>query len=402
MTIKIKKQDGILDVNYQAILGDISNVIDAARRSAARSVNCMMTAAYWLIGHRILEFEQKGSERADYGEELLKRLSRDLTWRYGRGFAKSNLYQMRSFYIAYQDIFQTPSGRSDGLYPSSGLQNFRTLSGTRELLSFQKVQTMASHFPLPWSSYVRLLSVKNENARRFYETEALRGGWSVRQLDRQINSQFYERTALSKNKAAMLTKGQKALPEDRVLPEEQIKDPYMLEFLGLKDEYSETDLEEALIHHLETFLLELGGDFCFIGRQKRLRIGDEWYRVDLLFFHRRLRCLVIIDLKIGRFTHADAGQMHLYLNYARERWVHEGENPPVGLILCAQKDEAVARYALEGLPNKVMAAEYRTALPDEKDLAAEIERTQALLKDRKRLALTSLEAVRIKKSVEAR
>jgi len=205
----------------------------------------------------------------------------------------------------------------------------------------------------------------------------------VRQLDRQINSQFYERTALSRNKAAMLTKGQKALPEDRVPPEAEIKDPFVLEFLDLKDEYSETDLEEALIRHLETFLLELGGDFCFIGRQKRLRIGDEWYRVDLVFFHRRLRCLVIIDLKLGKFTHADAGQMHLYLNYARQNWVREGENPPVGLILCARKDEAMARYALEGLPNKVMASEYLTALPDEKKLVAEIERTQAMLAQRK-------------------
>ena len=168
----------------------------------------------------------------------------------------------------------------------------------------------------------------------------------------------------------------------------------MLEFLGLRDEYSETDLEEALIRHLETFLLELGSDFCFIGRQKRLRVGDEWYRVDLLFFHRRLRCLVIIDLKIGRFTHADAGQMHLYLNYAQEHWVHEGENPPVGLILCARKDEAVAHYALERLPNKVMASEYRTALPDEKELAAEIERTQTLLEEQKKAALTLKKLVR--------
>jgi predicted nuclease of restriction endonuclease-like (RecB) superfamily len=230
-----------------------------------------------------------------------------------------------------------------------------------------------------------LLSVQNENARHFYEAEALRGGWSVRQLNRQINSQFYERTALSRNKAAMLRKGEKALPEDCVLPEEEIRDPLVLEFLGLKDEYSETELENGLIRHLETFLLELGNDFCFIGRQKRLRIGDEWYRVDLLFFHRRLRCLVIIDLKIGKFTHADAGQMHLYLNYAREHWVHKTENPPVGLILCARKDEAVARYALEGLPNKVMAAEYRTALPDEKELAAEIKKTQAILENRKKM-----------------
>ena len=214
------------------------------------------------------------------------------------------------------------------------------------------------------------------NAREFYETEALRGGWSVRHLDRQINSQFYERTALSRNKAAMLAEGQNALPEDAVLPEEAIKDPFVLEFLDLKDEYSESDLEEALINHLETFLLELGDDFCFMGRQKRLRIGSEWFRVDLLFFHRGLRCLVVVDLKIGRFTHADAGQMHMYLNYAREYWVRDGENPPVGLILCSQKDEAVARYVLEGLPNMVMAAEYQTSLPDEDRLAEEITRTR--------------------------
>ena len=155
-----------------------------------------------------------------------------------------------------------------------------------------------------------------------------------------------------------------------------------------------------LIRHLETFLLELGGDFCFIGRQKRLCIGNEWYHVDLVFFHRRLRCLVIINLKIGKFTHTDAGQTHLYLNYARERWVHEGENPPVGLILCAQKDEAVARYALDGLPNKVMAAEYRTALPDEKELAAEIERTQVMLQGRKRITLTSSDVVQMEKNAK--
>ena len=204
----------------------------------------------------------------------------------------------------------------------------------------------------------------------------------MRQLDRQISTQFYERTALSRNKAAMLKKGTKAIPEDIVTPEEEIKDPFVLEFLGLKDEYSENDLEEALIHQLENFLLELGGDFAFVGRQRRLRIGDEWYRVDLLFYHRRLRCLVIIDLKLGKFTHADAGQMHLYLNYAREHWTRADENPPVGLILCAQKDHAVAHYALEGLPNKVLAAEYRTAMPDEKTLAAEIDKTRKMLESR--------------------
>jgi predicted nuclease of restriction endonuclease-like (RecB) superfamily len=198
-------------------------------------------------------------------------------------------------------------------------------------------------------------------------------------LDRQIATKYYARTALSKNKAAMLTKGEKPQPGEVPTAEEEIKDPYVLEFLGLKDEYSEGDLEDALIQHLERFLLELGGDFAFIGRQKRLRIGTEWYRIDLLFFHRRLRCLVVIDLKVGKFTHADAGQMHLYLNYAREHWVNDGENPPVGLILCAEREAAVAKYALEGLPNKVLAAEYKLALPDEKRLVRELEETRKKL-----------------------
>lgn len=183
----------------------------------------------------------------------------------------------------------------------------------------------------------------------------------------------------------MLKHGQKQEPSDILTPEEEIKEPYILEFLGLKDEYSESELEYALIQHLEQFLLELGGDFCFVGRQKRLRIGDEWYRIDLLFFHRRLRCLMVIDLKLGRFTHADAGQMHLYLNYAREHWMRDNENPPIGLILCAQKNDALARYTLDNLPNKVLAAEYRTTLPDEKLIATELEKTRRLLEERQKL-----------------
>ena len=358
-----------LDAQYQSIFGDVSSIIDAARQSAARSVNAIMTAAYWMIGQHIVEFEQGGKERAEYGTALVERLAIDLTERFGRGFGAVNLSQMKRFYLLWSSerIFQTVSEKL------GDTENMPATSAESSLTS------IASRFPLPWSAYVRLLSVKNINAREFYETEALRGGWSIRQLDRQINSQFYERTALSKNKAAMLTKGQKAQPEDRVLPEEEIKDPFVLEFLDLKDEYSESDLEEALIKHLETFLMELGEDFCFMGRQKRLRVGDEWYRVDLLFFHRRLRCLVVIDLKLGKFTHADAGQMNLYLNYAREHWAHEDENPPVGLILCSQKDEAVAQYALGGLTNKVLPAEYRTTLPDEELLAAEIDRTRQVI-----------------------
>ncbi len=399
MAQKPAKRDKEKELDYKVVLGDVASIVEAARRSALRTVNVAMTAAYWLIGRRIVEFEQAGRTRADYGAKLLKHLAENLTAKFGRGFSERNLEQMRLFYLSWP-ISQTLSAKFSDESRNPEIHGIcQTPSGKSQTLSAESfLETASKRFPLPWSAYVRLLSVKNENARAFYQTEALRGGWSIRQLDRQINSQFYERTALSKNKAAMLKKGEKALHEDIVTPEEEIKDPYVLEFLDLKDEYSETDLEEALIRYLETFLLELGGDFCFLGRQKRLRIGDEWYRVDLVFFHRKLRGLVIIDLKIGKFTHADAGQMHLYLNYAREHWVHEGENPPVGLILCARKNEAVARYALEGLPNKVMAAEYRTALPDEKTLAAEIRRKQEILRKHNDLVLPPPQDVRAKKT----
>ncbi len=231
---------------------------------------------------------------------------------------------------------------------------------------------IARVFPLPWSHYVLLTSARSPEARDFYHTEALRGGWSVRQLDRQISSLFYERTALSKNKTVMLAKGAKSQPGDALTAEEAIRDPLVLEFLNLRDEYSENELEAALIQHLETFLLELGSDFTFVGRQRRLRIDDEWYRVDLLFFHRRLRCLVIVDLKLGKFTHADAGQMHLYLSYAKEHWTHSDENPPVGLILCSSAGKNIVRYTLDTLPTKVMARDYQLALPNEQKLAEEL------------------------------
>lgn len=177
----------------------------------------------------------------------------------------------------------------------------------------------------------------------------------------------------------MLAKGQRRLPEDKVSAEEEIRNPFLLEFLGLKDEYSESDLEEALVRHLEKFLLELGNDFAFVGRQRRLRIGQEWFRVDLLLFHRRLRCLVIIDLKIGALVHADIGQMNLYCNYARAHWTQPDEHPPVGLILCTQQDEALARYAMDGLHNKMLVREYLTALPPESALASELNRVRNVL-----------------------
>jgi len=376
---------------YDGLLQEVVRLLEGARKTSARSVNAIMTATYWEIGHRIVEREQEGRRRAGYGEALIERLAVDLTARFRRGFSQTNLKQMREFYLAWP-IRQTLSDESrartfggvkpeksqtlsDQLGSSTTQENLQTVSGK----SSPPEISALPRFPLPWSHYVRLLSVKDAQARTFYEAEALRGGWSVRQLDRQISTLFYERTALSRNKASLMRKGQRKRLEDRVTPAEEIKDPLVLEFLGLKDEYSESTLEEALILHLEHFLLELGTDFAFVARQKRLRVGDEWYRIDLVFFHRRLRCLILIDLKTGKFTHADAGQMNLYLNYAREHWTHPGENPPVGLILCAEGDEAVAHYALGNLRNKVLAGEYRLALPAEKQLVEELERTQKAL-----------------------
>ena len=366
---------------YDAVLSGMVDLLQAARRASARTVNAIMTATYWEIGRRIVEFEQGGSNRAAYGEQLLERLSADLTSRFGRGFGLIQIRVMRQFFLAYPAIRQSAIdelNRSPSILPIRQSAIDESWPGVPE-----KLLRLANCFPLSWTHYTRLLRVANPLAREFYQTEALRGGWSVRQLERQIGSQFYDRTALSRDKVAMLRKGQRPRPEDAVTAEEEIRNPLVLEFLGLKDEYSETDLEAALIRHLEAFLLELGNEFAFVGRQKRLRIDHEWFRIDLLFFHRRLRSLVVIDLKTGPLSHADIGQMHLYLNYARAHWVHPGENPPVGLILCTEHGESLARYALEGLPNKMLIREYRTALPSEKLLAAEIAKARRALERRK-------------------
>jgi predicted nuclease of restriction endonuclease-like (RecB) superfamily len=362
-----------LPENYNNIRAGIVELLNAARGAASRNVNALMTSTYWEIGRRIVQSEQTGEKRAEYGDALIQRLAKDLSASFGRGFGPRNLAQMRSFYLAWphNKILQTLSAKSSTSILFNEIQE-----------QPQPVQYLANRFRLPWSAYVRLLSVKSPEARSFYEAEALRLGWSVRQLDRQIGSQFYERIALSQNKAAILEKAENSEPGDLVTPEEAIKDPLVLEFLDLKDEYSESALEEALIQHLTDFLLELGDDFAFLGRQRRLRIDNTWFRIDLVFFHRRLRALLIADLKVGKFSYADAGQMHLYLNYAREHWMKPGENPPIGLILCAEKGAAEAHYALDNLPNKVLAAEYQTVLPNEKLIAEELERSRRDLEKR--------------------
>jgi len=247
----VQRKAPALPAGYVDVRTGIVELLNTARLTAARNVNSLMTASYWEIGRRIVEAEQKGKRRAGYGEQLIERLSLDLTQQFGRGFSPDNMENMRRFFLAFpmELISETVSRISEN---KLGNKISETVSG--KLTRAQLTQA----FTLPWSAYMRLLSVKDDHARQFYEVEALRGGWSVRQLDRQIGSQFYERTALSKNKAAMLTRGAVAKPEDAISPDQAVKDPYVLEFLDLKDEYSEAELEEALIHRLEDFLLERG------------------------------------------------------------------------------------------------------------------------------------------------
>jgi len=320
--------------------------------------------------------------------------------------AHDNLQRMRLFYLAWpvEKIYATLSRKSlelkifetaseqfllpqncGAMAHKSPAPIYATVSRKSEMDLSLYLEALCHAFPLSWSHYVRLLSVERPEARAFYEAEALRGGWSVRQLDRQVSTLFYERTALAKNKAKFLDAGAKPRPGDVVSVEEEIKSPFVLEFLGLRDDYAEDELEEALVRHLEAFLLELGNDFTFVARQKKIRVGKQWYRMDLLLFHRRLRCLFIFDLKLGRFTHADAGQMNLYVNYAAEHLTLDTENPPVGLILCSESDEAVARYSMGNVTNKILAAQYKLALPDPRVLESEIEKTRRMLELRTRI-----------------
>ena len=340
-------------------------------------MNTALVATYWLIVRRIIEYEQKGEKRAEYGEALLKHLSDDLIEQFGKGWGEPHLRAVRQFYLIYGDIEKryTLCSKSE----KSKESEIRHTLGS-ELIPTQvlpkKLQTMSVEFfnelfPLSWSHYRLLMRFDEPFKREFYEVECIRGNWSVRQLDRRIQSMLYERTALSKRKMAVIAKAHEK--PITLKPEDEIKDPYILEFLGLKDEYSESQLEEALIRHLEHFLLELGTGFTFVARQKRITLEGSHYRLDLLLYHRILRCLVAIDLKIGEFSHADAGQMNLYVNYLKDKEKLSEENDPVGIILCTDKKKTVVEYALGGMSNKIFASKYRLQLPDPEVLKTEIE-----------------------------
>ncbi|MDP3112365.1 MAG: PDDEXK nuclease domain-containing protein [Thermodesulfovibrionales bacterium] len=349
---------------YTTLIKRLAEIIHSARTNAVRQINKTQVLAYYEIGREIVEFEQKGKPRAEYGEELIKRLSKDMTENFGRGFSEMNLRNMRRFYLEFPiQIQQTVSVKS------LEKNKFQTVSGKSSIR-----QTLSAEFnpELSWSHYCELLSVENPLARSFYEKEAVNNNWSFRELKRQINSQLFERLALSKDSSAVMRLAKKGHLIET--PEDAIKDPYVLEFLNLKEEnvYTESRLEQAIIDNLQKFLLEMGKGFAFVARQKRITVGNRHYYVDLVFYNRILRCTVLIDLKIDELNHADIGQMNFYLNYFKENGKEAGENDPIGLILCAKKDEVFAKYVLGNLNNKIFASKYKLALPTEKELSRKI------------------------------
>ncbi|SHL75327.1 PDDEXK nuclease domain-containing protein [Hymenobacter psychrotolerans] len=331
---------------------------ERTQQAAVQQVNYWLTVRNWLIGWHIAEYEQHGADRAAYGARLMPELARRL--QQGRGLSAQQLYRCVDFYRTYPAILSTLSGELTGLQLPAlpPLEAAASAAGLEPRLLLSR---------LSFSHFLELLPLENPLQRAFYEVHAVKNSWSVRELKRAIESALYERTGLSTDKAAVLAghAGTQALAVTDV-----VKNPYVLEFLGLQPQvsYSESELEAAIIAHLQTFLVELGRGFCFEARQKRITFDNEHYFIDLVFYHRILKRHVLVDLKIGAFSHADAGQMNVYLNYYRENEMSEGDNPPVGLILCAQKNDTLVRYATSGMAEQMFVSKYRVNLPSEAEL----------------------------------
>jgi len=319
---------------------EVIQLLKVARQKTVQSVNRRMVIAYYEVGRRIVEKEQEGGHRAKYGTYLLKQLSTALTKEFGKGFSKRNLAQMRKFYIVYSKV--------------------QTASAKLQMTDFQ----------LNWSHYLTLVRIENQAERRFYEIEATKNNWGVRELKRQYNSALYTRLTLSRDKDKVKELSEKGLILEK--PKDAIKDPYILEFLGLPEHrsYSESELEQELIDKLEYFLLELGTGFTFVARQKRISFDDKHFRVDLVFYNRILRCFVLFDLKIGELKHQDIGQMQMYVHYYDREIKLPEENKTIGVILCQNKSEAVVEYTLPEGNEQIFASKYKTVLPTEEDLKA--------------------------------
>jgi predicted nuclease of restriction endonuclease-like (RecB) superfamily len=324
--------------NQPDFYNKVANLLKDARRSVVQTVNKAMVYTYFEIGRMIVEEEQNGKERAEYGKQILKELSKRLNAEFGKGFSQRNLEQMRQFYLIYS-----------------------------------KTQTLSAEFNLSWSHYLKLMRIDNEEERSYYQIEAYENSWSLRELQRQFDSGLYERLVLSRDKKAVKELSKKGQVIEK--PKDTIKDPYILEFIGLPEnsQYSETELEQKIIDKLEHFLLELGKGYAFIGRQVRFTFDERHFRVDLVFYNRLLQCFVLIDLKIGEINHQDLGQMQMYVNYY-DRFVKlDTENKTIGIVLCKDKNDTVVEITLPENNEQIFASKYQTVLPSKKELKQLIE-----------------------------
>lgn len=323
----------------------IKSILEEARQSVYRHVNSVMVRAYWNIGRTIVEEEQHGKKKADYGAKLITELSVKLSRDFGKGFDERNLFYIRQFYLC-----------------------------------FPKLNALRSE--LSWTHYRLLMRVENEKARGFYIDECAKSNWSTRQLERQIHSFYYERLLASKKKLPVKREADARAKELTVSPEEQIRDPYVLEFLGLKETPSlkESKLEQALIDHLQKFLLELGRGFSFVARQMRISTASQHFYIDLVFYNYLLKCFVVIDLKTGKLTHQDIGQLDMYVRVFEDKMKQPEDNPTIGIILCTEKDETIVKYSVLKESKKIFASKYRLYLPSEKELKSEIEKEKYLLR----------------------
>lgn len=323
--------------HYSELIGKIGGLLQQGRQQAVQSVNTILVQTYWYIGQHIVEFEQEGNQKAEYGTQLFERLSKDLTLAHGKGFSRSNLLYMRKLY-----------------------------------LSFPISETL-SHL-LTWSHYFEILKADSELEISFYSKQCEHERWSVRELKRQMRSSLFERLALSKDKEGVL----KLAKEGHIVenPEDLIKDPFVLDFLNIPEQYQylENELEEKIISNLQQFIMEMGKGFAFIGRQYRMSIGGKHFYLDLLFYHRILKCFVLVDLKRGEIDHQDIGQMNLYLNYFKKEEATEGDNEPIGIVLGAHKNHILVEYATDSITNKVLLSKYQLYLPDKKTLQNQLDK----------------------------
>lgn len=360
--------------NFDQLIDNVYQMHCQLQLNAKKVVNINLTIRNWLVGYYIVEFEQNGEDRAKYGTNLIGELASKLKAKGLKGFSVSALKNHRIFYLLYPQISQSVISflgeeKSQSLTGELDKQLSKPIRGSEnaELQEEYPISSQTLLSQLSFTHFIELIKFADPLERLFYEVETIKNNWSVRELERAINTALYVRTGLSKNKKAIISKFKNQKPSQSI---DIIRDPYFLEFLELEErsEYSESELEQAILDHLQKFLIELGTGFCFEARQKRITFDNTHYRIDLVFYHRILKSNFLIDLKIGKFDHADAGQMNVYLNYYKDNEMSDGDNPPIGLILCGSKGEALAKYATSGMDNQLFVSKYLVQLPDRKVL----------------------------------